>query len=175
MLPPALDRSDGELGGVMVDADRDPALVTADVVDAIRDRLAQLLVDEVVRAHQLGLAAGPPLAPAVLEIADQLLLFGVDADHRLAGIERDARHGGDMRELRVAVGVRAALAALAVGLQAVAACLQTPLDRARRDLVTGLAQLLGQLGHAAAPPAPPPQPGAPPRPGRQPPQRPPPP
>ena len=79
LLPPALDRGDRELGGVVVDPDADPALVVGEVVDAVGDRLAQFLVFEVVGADLDRVALGAPLAPAVLEVADQLLLLGVDA------------------------------------------------------------------------------------------------
>ncbi len=55
LLPPAADRLDGELGGVVVDPDVDPADVVGEVVDAVGGGLAQLGVGvaEVVRAHPL--------------------------------------------------------------------------------------------------------------------------
>ena len=54
-LPPAAQGRDGERGGVVVDPDRDPAGVGRDVVDAIGDRRAQVLVGEVVDADTFGL------------------------------------------------------------------------------------------------------------------------
>jgi len=65
LLPPGLDRGDGELGGVGGDADADPALVAADLVDAVRDRLAQLLVDEVVRVDEDRLAGRRELSSCI--------------------------------------------------------------------------------------------------------------
>src|SRR5439155_6411648 len=91
-----------------------------DVIDAVGDRLAELLVLEVVHTDQLGLALGPPLPPGVLEIPDQLLLFGVDRDHRLTRGNRRLRRRADVLKLRVAVAVRGALTGLEVGLQAIA-------------------------------------------------------
>src|SRR5215212_3347448 len=71
-------------------------------------------------------ARGAPLAPAVLKVAEQLLLLGVDRDHRLAVPERRRDRLVDVLELRVAVGMLAALARLGVGLQAVAQLAQQP-------------------------------------------------
>ena len=70
--------------------------------------MPELLVLEVVRAD---LDSGSPLRRAlaadVLEVADQLLLLGVDRDHRLACRERRLRRSVDVAELRVAVGMLA--------------------------------------------------------------------
>jgi hypothetical protein len=43
---------------------RSLTLISTDVVDTARDRLAQLLVFEVVHTRQFWLAVGPPLATA---------------------------------------------------------------------------------------------------------------
>ena len=56
LLPPAADAVGGELGRVVVDPHAHPALVAGQVVDAVGDRLAQLLVREVMDLHLLGLA-----------------------------------------------------------------------------------------------------------------------
>ena len=68
-----------------VDADTDPAVVGGDVVDPIGRGLAEFGDDEVMHPHRLGLALGAQFAAAILEVADQLLLLGVDRDRRLAG------------------------------------------------------------------------------------------
>jgi hypothetical protein len=77
VLPPVTNRVDSELRGVVVDPDVHPALIGGYVVYPIGDRLAELLVLEVVHAHQLGLALGAPLPSSVLEIAYQFLLLAV--------------------------------------------------------------------------------------------------
>ena len=104
----------------MVDADADPAVIVGDVVDAVGHRPAEFRDAEIVHADLLRLALGLPFAAAVLEIADQLLLLGVDRDHRLAGRRGRFHLIVDVAELRIAIRMACPLAGLAVGLQAVA-------------------------------------------------------
>src|SRR6266511_314414 len=75
-LPPAADRGDCERGGVVVAPDVDPAGVRGHVVDAVRDRLAGLPVEEVVRVDLDRFTLRAPLPAVVLVRADQFLLFG---------------------------------------------------------------------------------------------------
>jgi hypothetical protein len=75
--PPAGDRLHRELGDIGIDPDRDIPLVELEVIDAVEVDLAQLLVLEVLGAHQHRLALGAPLTAGVAEVADQLLLLGV--------------------------------------------------------------------------------------------------
>ena len=77
-------RGHGEGGGVGVVADRHPAFVGAQVVDAVGDGLSHLGVDEVVDLGAGGRFLGLVLLPSVGVLADQLLLLGVDANDRLA-------------------------------------------------------------------------------------------
>ena len=51
------------------------ALVGGEVVDAVGNSAPQLLDQEIVDAHILEFPLGPPFAPRVLEIPDQLLFF----------------------------------------------------------------------------------------------------
>ena len=81
----------GELGGVVVDADADPTLVPAQVIDPLGDGLAQLLVREVLGADLLRLAPAMPLPPGIAEIPDQFLLLRIDRDDRLAAPRWKAR------------------------------------------------------------------------------------
>ena len=81
-FPPTADGVHREVGGVVVDADADPALVAAQVVDPVGNRLALGRDDEVVDLHALRLALRTPLATHVLEVADQLLLLGVHRNDR---------------------------------------------------------------------------------------------
>src|SRR4249920_75654 len=69
-LPPATDRIDCEAGGVVVDADADPAGVLADVVNPVRHGAALAADEEVVDPHFLRLALRTPFAAGVLEVAD---------------------------------------------------------------------------------------------------------
>lgn len=83
LAPPTADSFGGEAGRVVVYADADPPLVARNVVDAIRNGLAQLLVQKVVNPDFLWFALGLPFAAAVFEIAYQFLFLGVHRDHRL--------------------------------------------------------------------------------------------
>src|SRR5205085_5690956 len=107
-------------GRVVVDAYTDPALVTGQVIDAVGDGLAQLLVGEVLGTHLLWLALGLPFLALILEIPEVFLLLGVHRDHGLLGLLECDHSAADELELGIAVGMRTALARLAVGLQAVA-------------------------------------------------------
>src|SRR5207342_3213174 len=119
-LPPTANGIDREAGGIVIDAQAYPAGIVGDVVDAVGRRSAKLGDQEVVHPHRLGLTHGAVLTPAILEIADQLLLLGVDRDRRLARRQRLAQPCIEVTELRVAVGMAGSFEGLAVGLQAVA-------------------------------------------------------
>jgi hypothetical protein len=97
---------------------------------------------------RFGLALGPPFAAGVLEVPDQLLLLGIDADHRLTGGQRRLGDRVDVLKLRVTVGVPGALAGLDVGLQAVAQQPQQLGDRREMHAVALLAQRRGEMPHA---------------------------
>src|SRR3954466_11158111 len=142
--PPAADRLDGERGGVVVGAHADPAGVGGQVVDAVRVGLAQGGVDEVVDLDLLGLPGRAPLGPAVAVRADQLLLLGVHADHRITAGQVRLGVVVEVAELGVPVGTLGALEGLGVGLQAEAMLAQQPGHRVRADPVTRAAQLGGQ-------------------------------
>ena len=61
-------------------------------------------------------ALGPVVRAAVPEVADQLLLLRVDADHRLAGRLRRLHLRVDVLELRVSIGMARSLVRLAIDL-----------------------------------------------------------
>ena len=114
----------GELGRVVIDAHTDPTFVAGEVIDAVRNRLAQFLVGKVMNVHLLGLALGLPFLARILEFPDQFLLFRVDRDHWLVPLLKRHHLPVDVLELSVAVRMRRAFARLAVGLQAVAGLLE---------------------------------------------------
>jgi len=62
----------------MVLSNIDPANVALDVVDAVWDRLAQLLVQEIVDLDLDRLALRFPLPAPVLELADEFFLLRVN-------------------------------------------------------------------------------------------------
>src|SRR5712691_3719811 len=102
LLPPAADRVDGEGGGIVVDANAHPPAIGANVVDPIRNGLAQLRDQEIVGPHRFGLALGAPCPARVLEIPNQLLRFGVHRDRRLTLGQRRVDRPVDLLELGVA-------------------------------------------------------------------------
>jgi len=69
----------------VVDAHAHESVAGRDVVDPVRDRLADGVIREVVDVDQLGLALRLPLPPAVFEVPDQLLLLRVDGDQLRSG------------------------------------------------------------------------------------------
>ena len=81
-LPPSDQVVSSEVGGVVGGADDDEAVVGGDVVDAVGDGDAVSLGAEVVVVDGLGRLS--PGVALVLEITDELALFGIDADDRQA-------------------------------------------------------------------------------------------
>ncbi len=103
--------------------------------------------------HLLGRALRAPLPSCVAERADQLFLFGVHRNHRLA-LGQGSRHAlADVAELRVAVGVAAALQRFAVGLQAEPLPLQQCAHHRVADRVALRLQRSLKLAQAQAGPA----------------------
>ncbi len=130
VLPPRQDRVHGELRGIARDSYADPTLVGGQVIHPIGDRVPELLVLEVMTADLDRPALGLQLPANGLEIADQLSLFGVDADHRLPGRDRSGHGLVDVLKLGVAIRMTRALPRLLVGLQRVPLGLQQPQHRA---------------------------------------------
>src|SRR6266496_3343333 len=144
LLPPAADRLHRERPGIGVGADVHPAGVGRHVIDPVGDGPAQL-APEVMHLHPFGLTARPPLLPAVLIVADQLLFLGVHADHRLPGGLELPHLLVDEPELPIPVRVLLSLHRLGVALQAVAIFFQQPPHRVRRHRMPRRCQLTSQL------------------------------
>ena len=103
VVPPSDQVVDGEGGGVVGGADEQAAVVGGEVVDAVGQGDAVGVGSEVVVVDQGRLLA--PGGAGVLEVPDQLALFGVDADDRQALVGEGLALGGDVGELGVAAGV----------------------------------------------------------------------
>ena len=132
----------------MVDADTDPSLVLRDIIDTVGDGLAERLVDEIVYAELLGLPLGSPLLSRSFEVADKLLLFSIDRNHRLPAPLSRIDAGVDKLELCVAVRMLIALNRLARALKAVAKLAQKLTDLLRACLKPPLLQLPRQRAGA---------------------------
>ena len=92
----------------MVDAEIDPAVVGGKIIHPIGDGAAQFRDQEVVDPNLFGIAPRAPLTARVLEVADQLLLLGIDRDDRLLLGQGGARRAIEGGELGVAIGMRVA-------------------------------------------------------------------
>jgi hypothetical protein len=94
--------------------------------------------------HLDRLAGRTPLPAGVAILADQLLLLGVHADHRVPARLVGLGVVVEVSELRIPVRVLGALDRLGVALQAETLLSQQVTDGVGRDLVPGPGQLLGQ-------------------------------
>ena len=144
LVEPTADGLHGEPRGVVVGADRNPAVVGCDVVNAVGVGLAQLRVGEVVHVHPDRVPGRSPLTPTVLVEADEFLLLGIHADHRLAGSNMFRALLGELAELGVAVFVGGPLDLFLVALQRETLPVEQIRDRPRGHPVPGLAQLPGK-------------------------------
>lgn len=88
-LPPTANTGRDEGGGIVVDADVDPAFVADQVVNTVGPHLAQFRQDEVVDAHRLRLPFGLPLTTAIFEIANQL--FSESLPVKLSRVQSEAK------------------------------------------------------------------------------------
>ena len=137
----------------MVGPHAHPAGVRGEVVDAVRDGLTEVGIDEVVDVDLGGITGGLPLPATVAVVADEFFLLGVHTDHRAALVLVGLDLVVEVAELRVAVGMLAPLGGLDVGLQAVPQRLEQPAHHELADLMTALAQRRGQRpGGLAGPP-----------------------
>src|SRR6202042_3029561 len=118
LLPPATDGLYRKGCRVVVDADAAPPGVGCEIIDTIRHRPPQLLDQEVVDPHLFRLTFRPPLPTAILEVADQLFLLGVDGNNRLLLFERSLDPPVDVAKLGIPIRVAVTFSGLAVSLQA---------------------------------------------------------
>ena len=117
----------------------DETVVGADVVDAVGDRLSDRVARKVVNVDQLRFALRLPFPPRVFEVADELLLLGVDGEHRDTALQAVLGHRVDVLELGVAIWVLRPFHGLVRRLQAVFVVLQQFRDGlvAHADAVPG--------------------------------------
>ncbi len=150
--PPTKDAGGREPRRVMIDSHTDPTLVARQIVDPVRDRLAEFLVREVMDVDFLGLSLGLPFLAGVLEFPHQLLLLRVHRHDRLLSLMKLEHLSVDVLELGVAIGMPRALPRLAIGLQAITREFQKRGDRAIRHGVVLSLKFFRQLARALARP-----------------------
>ena len=71
--PPVTNRLDGKAWRVEAVADAHKAAIAGQIINAVRDRLADGILRPVMHQHRLGRSAPGPAG--ILEVADQLLFF----------------------------------------------------------------------------------------------------
>ena len=131
--PPPPQRLHRERRRVVVDADAHPAGIVGQVVHAVRNRLAEGLVREVVDPNRLRVTARTPLPPRVFERADEFLLLRVHRHHWLAAPLKRPYPAVDVVELRVPIRMLFPLQRLTVRLQTVTQRVQQPVHRTLAD------------------------------------------
>jgi hypothetical protein len=134
----------------VIDTDAHPSGVVGNIVDPIGHGAAKFLDGKIMHPHVFGGALRAPLAPAILEIADQLFLLGIDRNRRLACRKRFLHMVVDVMKLRVAIRVVRSLTRLAVSLQAVIELVQQLANQCAVDLMAHRAQTLADLAQALA-------------------------
>jgi hypothetical protein len=84
----------------------EPTLIGPDIVNTVRDGLAQLLVLEIVATHLFRLPLWLPFPPAVLEVPQQPFLLGINRNDRLVSVLELSALPVQVFKLSVAVLVR---------------------------------------------------------------------
>src|SRR5665213_4387479 len=123
-LPPLGNRSHRERSGVMVDAHRNPGIVTFDIVNTVGNRLAQLGIRKVMRIHLPRLALGTIGSARVFAASQDLFLLRIDRNCRLLLSSVCLHAAVDALKLGVPIRMLFAFTRLAIGLKAVTADFQ---------------------------------------------------
>src|SRR6266849_2635155 len=130
-LPPPAEAGDGEGGCFVGSSQEHTAAVGLGIVDAIRNADALGGGTEVMIVDISGGVL--PLHPGVLEVPDQLPLFGVHAQHRIAAPFELIPLPTEIAELAVTVGRRPGGHRLAIGAQGILHLPQQSPDRVAAD------------------------------------------
>ena len=117
LQPPAPNAGDGELGRVVIDPDADPTGVVGEVVYAVGNRLAQILVGKIVDVDLLRDSFGFAFLACVLEFSDQFLLLRINRDDGLILSPHGERPFVDMLELGIPIRMVRSFPRLPIGLQ----------------------------------------------------------
>src|SRR5215207_7372791 len=124
--------------------------VSTQIVDSVRHRPSECVVGKIMGIDNLSLLT--PDLPTVLEVADQLLLFGIHTDHWLPAVEMNRALGSNVLELGIPLRMLLAGLLLAIGPQAVALRAQQATDHRLTDGMTTSGQRLSNVGQATIEP-----------------------
>lgn len=152
-LPPLFDRSDRERRRVVVDAHRNPRLVSLQIIHAVGNGLAEFVVGKIVHIDFNRLALGAIGAARVFSVSQHFFLLRIDRDGRLSATLTRQHAAIDVFKLRVAVGVLFPFPHFAIGLQTVPFPPQKLSDLRMADWKTLAMQFFGQRPRALASPA----------------------
>ena len=136
--PPLCDGMGGKFWCIIGVAQIDIILVMDDVIDAIGYGPTQRIAREIMDIDLL--RSLTPTTTLIGEVADQLLVLGIDTNDRIACVQELLSHTTNVAKLSVAVGMNSASQALAVGNQAKAQLSQEPTDCGATDAVCPCAQ-----------------------------------
>ena len=78
LAPPSAQRLDRECRRVMIDADAHPPRIVRQIVNAIRDRLPEILVRKIMNVDSFGPPLALPLLAIILIFSNKFLLFRVN-------------------------------------------------------------------------------------------------
>src|ERR1051326_8240078 len=120
LLPPTPNRFHCEGSCVVVNPNAHPARVSSKIVHTIGNRLSLRGNDEVVDSDRLRVPLGTPCFSWVFEVPHQLLLLGINRDHRLRPSLKSPNRRVDVPKLGVAIWVLRAFTGLPIRLKAIA-------------------------------------------------------
>ena len=152
-LPPATERLGSTRRGVMIHPPTHPAGVGREGVDPLRDALATLLVDKVLRAHLDRVPRGRPCVTGLLAIPEPCLLLRSNRYHGWPAFLKRPDLLVHRLEWRIAIPLRTAFLRLPIALSALAALLKHPGTGVVTDGMPWLATSVGEVtGALACPP-----------------------
>jgi len=153
MFPPGPDTIGSKLRGVVVDSHADPTTVVRQIVDPIRNGLAQLLVQKIVHPSLLRFPLRLPFPSGIFKVAHQFLFLGVHRYDRLTPAMKPLGQRVDVFKLGISVRMLRPLKGFGIGLKAVVELVQQVGHLAVSDTVALSLKLLRQATRAFAGPA----------------------
>lgn len=143
-LPPAAYGLHREFRCVVIGSDVDPAGVGGEVVDPVGDGYRLVAGGEGMAVGLDRVLARSPSAAGAVTVAEPLLGFRVDADHRLAGFEEGRGGSVQVSELGIAVRMAGAFGRLGRALETEALSVQQASDGRGTDRMALAGQGRGQ-------------------------------
>src|SRR5215467_9892929 len=147
---PNADDCDGELRSLMRSAKHYQPPITSDIIDAIRNGHA-IGVTRIIVFHYVQRLA-PPVAPGLLEVANQFALLGIHADDRIASFKKLAALPRHVTHLPVPLRVLLLGQPLTIDAQNVTAVTQQAPNRIGTDSITTAPEFLAQFARGLARP-----------------------